>query len=245
MQLPFDFPVTPRFSLANFVVCSGNETAYRFALRLLEPTSGENLLYLHGPEGSGKTHLLMALADALGERTGKTVPCLTFGTPDSATLPARCVGTGNPGDEVFREAPALLVDDLHLIPADHDLRIALWQLFNDYYQTGRPMVITGRYPPKELPNLDDHLTSRLLWGLVAHIDVSDDSSRRMIMQKLALDRQMVFPDEVVDYLLRHARRDIPSLIDTLDRIVHHALATGRKVSLRLASEVMAPNGAVI
>ena len=70
------------------------------------------------------------------------------------------------------------------------------------------------------------------------MDVSDDTSRRMIMQKLATDRQILLPDEVVDYLLKHVRRDIPTLVDTLDRIVHHSLVTGRKVTLRLVGEAI-------
>jgi chromosomal replication initiation ATPase DnaA len=64
----------------------------------------------------------------------------------------------------------------------------------------------------------------------------------MIMRKLAADRQMVLPDEVTELLLRHLPRDIPTLISTLDRVVRHALSTGRKVSTRLATEVLNSEG---
>ena len=81
--------------------------------------------------------------------------------------------------------------------------------------------------------------SRLLWGLVARVDVSDDDSRRMIMQKLATDRQVILPEDVTEFLLRHLPRDIPTLIKSLDLIVKHSLATGRKVSPKLAAEALA------
>lgn len=240
MQLVFDFPVNPKYSFDNFVVCSGNETAYRFAERLTDEGEPENLLYLHGPSGSGKTHLLMAVGVRFSERVGlSSVPCISFKDVDEVyggEYPAEAVSRLA---ECFRDAPALLVDDIHLIPDQQSVRVELWQLFNDFYQAGRPIAITGFFPPKELPTLDGHLISRLLWGLVARVDISDDDSRRLIMKKLAGDRQIVLPADVIDYLLLHVRRDVPSLIEALDAISRYALAAKRKVSVRLTREALA------
>ncbi|MGA7828774.1 MAG: DnaA/Hda family protein, partial [Geobacteraceae bacterium] len=99
----------------------------------------------------------------------------------------------------------------------------------------------GLYPPKELPHLDDHLISRLLWGLVAGMDITDDESRRMILAKLAEDRQVLLPDDVAEYILKNVRRDVPSLLDALEKISRHALVEGRKITLRLAREALAPS----
>ncbi len=234
MQQTFDFPVIPKYRFDNFVVCGGNETAYRFALKLASGDGTENLLYIHGPEGSGKTHLLSAVAERLG-----TLPVITFADEE------RYDPAGADGDSVsslfdpFRGLPALLVDDLQLLPDDDRMRVALWQLFNEFYTAGTPIVMTGSLPPKELPGLDGHLVSRLLWGLVAPLDISDDDSRRMIMKKLAADRQIVLPADAIDYLLVHVPRDIPSLRAALDRVSRFSLATGRKVSARLAREALA------
>ena len=142
----------------------------------------------------------------------------------------------------FQDSAGLFIDDIHLAPPDQALKTLIWQLFNDFHGLGKPIVITGLYPPKELTNLDDHLASRLLWGLVARVDVSDDESRRMIMQKLAADRQVALPQDVTEFLLRHLPRDIPTLIATLDRMVRYAFATGRKVSPRLAAELLSGKG---
>lgn len=239
MQLVFDFPIHEKYGFDNFVLCDGNATAFQFARRLVDPSGAENLLYLHGPSGSGKTHLLMAVGAELAARAGlATIPCISFKEVDEI------YGGEYPAEELsklaarFAAAPALLVDDIHLIPDQESVRIELWQLFNDFYQAGRPIVVTGFYPPKDLPHLDGHLISRLLWGLVARVDISDDDSRRLIMKKLAEDRQIVLPADVVDYLLVHVRRDIPSLAAALDRIKGVALATKRRVSLRLAREAL-------
>ncbi len=241
MQQVFDFPVTPRYRFDNFVVCGGNETAYRFALMLTDPRGTENLLYIYGPAGSGKTHLLASIGD-----------CLASAPAVSPYISCRDIEALYRGDysaeatsqlaKHFRDAPALLIDDLHLLPDQPNLRVELWQLFNDFYTAGKKIALSGLYPPKELPNLDDHLISRLLWGLMAKVDVSDDDSRRMIMKKLAEDRQVLLPADVIDYLLAHTRRDIPALIEALDMISRHALSTRRKISVRQTREALALGG---
>jgi chromosomal replication initiator protein len=99
-------------------------------------------------------------------------------------------------------------------------------------------MITGLFPPKELPNLDGHLTSRLLWGLVARIDVSDDQSRRMIMKKVAEDLQTVLPEDVAEYLLVHVPRDVPSLMAAVEGVNRRALALKRKLTVKLARETL-------
>lgn len=231
MQLIFDFPVIPRFSFENFVVCGGNHTAYRFAKKLAEDGS-ENLLYIYGPEGSGKTHLLTALSNA--------VDGSYFSFRDADSLYSNdypTEGLSRLADR-FEGAKALILDDLHLLPDNQEVRVELWELFNSYYTTGRKIAIAGLTPPKELPHLDGHLTSRLMWGLVARMDVSDDESRRMILKKLAEDRQMALSDEVIDQMLLTVRRDIPSLIWALESINRFSIATKRKIGLRLAKEAM-------
>ena len=244
MQLVFDFPVNPRYGFDNFVVCSGNEVAFRFA-RMLVQERTHNLLYIYGPPGSGKTHLLAALGNCLyadksqGE-TGKSpeLPYLSFGNVEPLYRGDYLAEQTSRLAERFRNAPALLVDDIHLIPDNVNLRIELWQIFNDFFDSGRKIAITGNAPPRELPTLDDHLISRLLWGLVAAIDVSDDDSRRLIMKKLAEDRQIKLSADVINYLLHQTRRDIPSLAGTLENLNRHALVTGKKISLRLVQEVL-------
>lgn len=220
MQQFFDFPVTPSFSFASFVSCEGNAAALRFARRVADPAESEKLLYLHGPSGSGKTHLLMAVA-------GRRFPYLSLrGVHDAQQLLS-----------VFSSADGLVVDDLHEMPADPDLRGGLWQLFNDFHSTGRTVAMAGLQPPRGLLNLDEHLTSRLLWGLVAHLDTSDDASRRMIVKKIADDRQIRVPDDVVEYILTTTSREVGALINGFEQLYRFSMAEKRRITLPLAREV--------
>jgi chromosomal replication initiator protein len=241
MQLVFDFPPNTRYTFDNFVVCGGNRAAYHFARQLAEGNGNESLLYLYGPSGCGKTHLLASVGSLLSAQTGHSAPYISFRDIDQlyqGNYPSE--GTSLLGER-FAGAPALLIDDIHLIPDNASIRIEVWQLFNDFYGAGKKILVTGLYPPKELPHLDDHLISRLLWGLVAGMDITDDESRRMILSKLAEDRQVILPGDVAEYILKNVRRDVPSLLDALEKISRYALSESRKITLRLAREVLSPS----
>ena len=227
MQQILDFPVFALLTFESFVVCDGNSAALQFARRIVDPADSENLLYLHGPAGSGKTHLVKAIGQALAANGKGIVPYLSCRQPF----------TLNKLLSTFADAPALLVDDLHLLPNDAGLRAGLWQVFNDFYSVGRTIVLTGLHPPRELPHLDDHLVSRLLWGLVARVDVSDDHYRRMILKKIADDRQVRVPDEVVDYILTTTSREVGELINAFETLYRLSIAKKRKITLALARDL--------
>ncbi len=226
MQQFFEFPVTPVSTFDNFVVCDGNAGALQFARRIADPDDPENLLYIHGPAGSGKTHLLKAIGRVIGASSRRPVPYLSFREP--VTVDDLC--------RAFDSEEALIVDDLHDLPDDSDLRGALWQVFNDFHSSGRKIAMAGLNAPRELPFLDDHLVSRLLWGLVARVDVSDDHSRQMILKKIAGDRQVRIPDDVVDFILMTTSREVGDLISAFDAVYRLSMSLKRRITLPLARE---------
>lgn len=231
MQLFFDFPPTPDYSFKSFVACNGNSTAMELVKKVMDPESAEKLLFLYGEPGSGKTHLLSAVSREIGDRLAINAPPI---------IPLALVTVHN-CPEITRltaSQPVLLLDDLHLLQDSSELRSAVWQLFNDFYESGRTIIATASLLPKELQSLDEHLQSRFMWGLVARLDISDDDSRRMIMKKLADDNQIIIPDEVIDHLLIHLPRDIPSLANALELLKKRSFATQKKISLKLAREAI-------
>lgn len=220
MQQFFDFPLNPTFSFDSFVPCDGNAAALRFALRAADPADPEKLIYLYGPSGSGKTHLLKAIAAG-------AMPYLSLRRPPA---PAGLIS-------LFQAAAGLVVDDLHEMPEEPDLKAALWQLFNEFHSSGRLIAMAGLLPPRELTALDEHLTSRLLWGLVARLDTSDDGSRRMILLKVAEDRQIRMPDDVVDYILSTTSREAGDLIACFNQLYRFSMANNRRITLPLMREL--------
>jgi chromosomal replication initiator protein len=226
MQQFFEFPVISVCTFDSFVVCDGNAGALQFSRRIADPGDSENLLYIHGPAGSGKTHLLKAIGQVMGANTNRPVPYLSCREPFTAE--EFC--------SRFDAAEALIVDDLQLIPDDTSLRAALWQVFNDFHSSGRKIALAGQYFPRDLPFLDDHLISRLLWGLVARVDVSDDHSRQMILKKIAGDRQVRIPDDVVDFILMTTSREVGDLIFAFESVYRLSMVLKRRITLPLARE---------
>ena len=226
MQQILDFPITSLCTFDSFVVCDGNTAALQFSRRVADRGDADNLLYLYGPSGSGKSHLLKAIGQALSNDCGARIPLISCANVLSV-------------DDLFNptlNATALLVDDLHLLRNDPALRAGLWQLFNDFYSSGRIVALAGLNHPRDLPLLDDHLVSRLLWGLVARVDASDDDSRRMILKKVADDRQVRVPDDVVDYVLMTASREVNDLIDSFEALYRLSMSRNRKMTVSLARE---------
>jgi chromosomal replication initiator protein len=226
MQQFFEFPVTSISTFDSFVVCDGNAGALHFSRRIADPDDSENLLYIHGPAGSGKTHLLKAIGRVMCANVNRPVPYLS----------CRELFTTDELCGRFVQTEALIVDDLHLLPDDSGLRAALWQVFNDFHSAGRKIVMAGLYAPRDLPFLDDHLVSRLLWGLVARVDVSDDHSRQMILKKIAGDRQVRIPDDVVDFILMTTSREVGDLIFAFESVYRLSMVLKRRITLPLARE---------
>jgi len=220
LQQALDLPITPRYGFENFISCAGNSTALEFSRRITNPAEPEKLLYLYGPAGSGKTHLLHAIGRQLAGEQYQVLSCRNLTVPISTT------------------SNLLLVDDLDQLPDQTELRNALWEAFNQQYSSGHTLALAGRFAPKELPTIDDHLISRLLWGLVARLDVSDDRSRQMLIAKLAQDRQIILPDDVASWLLTVLPRDVGSLVTACDALYRAALQRKCRITLRLARELV-------
>ncbi len=225
-QQAFDIPVTPRYGFKNFIPCSGNATALEFARRIVSGMEPEKVLYIYGPSGSGKTHLLHAVAESLAADGVRVIRCA-----DLLEI--------NPelGLKLLSSGKAMLVDEMEKLPASPCTRNILWEAFNIHHCARHPIVMAGRLHPRELKNLDEHLISRLLWGLVASMDVSDDSSRKMLLAKLASDRQIILPEDVAAWLLTTLPRDVGSLVSACDTLYRAALEQKKKISLRLARDI--------
>ncbi len=220
MQQFFDFPVSPGFSFDNFICCDGNKAAFDFARKISDPSDPETVLYLYGPPGSGKTHLLRAIS-------GITIPYISLRNPVRPELLI----------SLYADAAGMVLDDLNDMPDDADMRGAVWQLFNDFHHSGGIIAMAGSVAPRDLVMLDDHLISRLLWGLVARMDTSDDASRRMIIKKVADDHQIRIADDVIDYMLANTSRETGALILFFHRLFRCAMEEKRRITIPLAREV--------
>lgn len=197
----------------NFV--AGKNIELLSALNLaLDKSQTERSFYLWGDTGSGKSHLLQATADK-----------------------ARAMGLSSvyARGEVPQAAQVVAVDDVELL--DDAAQIALFTLYNRLRETGGMLLVSGHMAPAKLSTRDD-LRTRLGWGLVYQVQTLSEEEKTLALQQHAKARGFTLPAEVVQYLLRHGRRDLPALLSVLDELDEHCLRIKRGASVPLLKEVM-------
>jgi DnaA-homolog protein len=178
-------------------------------------------LYLWGPAGSGKTHLLRALAHRLqqdGQRVG------WFDAGDALPWPLE-------GDWAL-----VVIDRCEALPAE--AQQAAFALFVEAGSAGVQIAAAGRLPPVDLPLRDD-LRTRLGWGHVFALHPLSETETRAALRREADRRGIFLTDEVMGHLLTHFPRDMASLMHLLDKLDHYSLARSRSITVPLVRSMIA------
>jgi len=216
-QLPLGIAPGPAPGFDNFVPGANAAALAALGRRPLPATP----LYLWGEAGSGKTHLLQALARDLSERDGAQIGAF------NARVPAPWAW-----DDAWR---LVLIDDCDELDAGQ--QHAAFALFVEAQGAQVPVVAAGRLPPVDLPLRED-LRTRLGFGLVFQLQPPTEAEVRAALRREADRRGIFLSDEVMGWvLLRHAR-DLGSLMGLLDRLDAYALERQRAVTVPLLREML-------
>ncbi len=205
-------------ALGNFV--AGRNVELLSALRhALAGTASERCFYLWGETGSGKSHLLQAVA----------------GQARSLGQSAAYAGGSMPEARILEAAQVVALDDVEAL--DDVAQIRLFDLYNRMREGGGMLLVSGMAAPAHL-QLRDDLRTRLGWGMVYQVHALNDAEKAQALEQHAQARGFVLPHEVTHYLLRHGRRDLPALLSLLDILDARCLRLKRMPSVPLLKEVM-------
>jgi DnaA family protein len=208
-QLTLDLVQPPQPTLANFV--AGRNTEVLAALEQLVRGTGERLIYVWGEPGSGRSHLLAALAASSGATPG----------PDAVA-------------PFSDEAGLYLVDDVERLDETDQQR--LFVLINAVRASARArLVAAGAAAPAGLALRED-VRTRLAWGLVYQLQALSDAEKARALEAHARSRGFTLPAEVTSYLLNHMPRDMRTLVAIIDALDAYALAARRSVTVALVRE---------
>lgn len=218
-QLVLDLSPGTIQTLDNFVP-GPNAEVFEALRTLAAGACRETMVYLYGPAGSGRTHLLRAVVDAV--RLGGW----------SAAYVA-----GDAGDALPDPAPKLVAwDDVHTVGAEGEARLfALLIRMRESYGT---LLCAGDMPPAQL-RLRADVVTRLAAGLSYPLHVLADADKAEAVSRHAEHRGFRLTRDVVDYLLRRHTRDLPTLMRILEGLDRYSLETKRPVTVRLLRDLLA------
>jgi chromosomal replication initiator protein len=234
--------LNPRYTFDQFVIGDANRLAHGAALAVAEmPGLAYNPLFICGPPGLGKTHLLHSIGNYVTEHgDGLTVRYTTveeFTDQFVGALHAR-------GLEQFKAAyrgvDVLLVDDVQFLQSKARTEQEFFHTFNALHGAGAQLVLTSDRLPRDLDALEDRLRERFEAGLVTDVRPPDAGTRRTILRKRVQQDALAGIDpEAVDLIAEHVDSNIRALEGALIRVVAYGSLTGRPVTADLAAEVLA------
>jgi chromosomal replication initiator protein len=231
----------PKYTFDQFVIGDGNRLAHAAALAVAElPGQAYNPLFLYGPPGLGKTHLLHAIANYVNEYGGgMTVRYTTLEAFTDEFVGALKSSSIEVFKRRYRDTDILLIDDVQFLERKVKVEEEFFHTFNALYETGSQLVVTCDRMPRDMNDLADRLRERFESGLVADLRPPDLATRMTILRKrvqhdgLRLDD----PDAIVP-IAERVTTNVRALQGALIRVVAFHSLTGRPIDRALVTHVL-------
>jgi chromosomal replication initiator protein len=232
--------LNPKYTFEQFVIGASNRFAHAAALAVAElPAQAYNPLFLHGPPGIGKTHLLHAIGDYVARYgAGLRVRYATIEEFTSEFVEAVRERRTSDFKERFRAADVVLIDDVQFLAGRAKTREEFFHTFNVLLDSGRQLVMTSDRGPEGLAELEARLIERFRSGLVVELETPGADVRRAILAARARLDGVEVADDVIDQIAMRVSSSVRALEGALIRVVAYASLRGEPPSAELARRVL-------
>lgn len=232
--------LNPKYIFDAFVVGPSNRFAHAASLAVAEtPAKAYNPLFIYGPVGLGKTHLMQAIGQEILKKSPRLkVLYITSEKFTNQLINAIKTGTTIKFREKYRTVDVLLMDDIQFIAGKESTMEEFFHTFNALYDAHKQIVVTSDKPPKDISNLEERLVSRFEWGLVTDIQPPDYETRTAILRKKAERENLYIPDSVTSFIADKIKSNIRELEGALIRVVAYSKLVGKEVDQTIAYDVL-------
>ena len=211
----------PQFTFESFVVGPSNRFAHGAALAVSNhPGEVYNPLFIYGPPGVGKTHLLYAIAN--GIRKANPDVNIVYIKGDQFTnelIDAIKSGKNIEFRSKYREADLFLIDDIQFIAGKESTQEEFFHTFNKLYEEHKQIVMTSDRKPSDMVTLEDRLKTRFEWGLLADIQPPDYETRMAIIKNKANSLGLDLSDDVCNYIAVNVTSNVRQIEGTVKKIM--------------------------
>ena len=233
--------LNPRYTFDQFVIGASNRFAHAAALSVAEsPARSYNPLFIYGPAGLGKTHLLHAIGHHVRELfSSKRIRYVSTETMMNEFVDAMR-SKGMPAfKRRYRDVDVLLVDDIQFLERTEQLQEEFFYTFNDLHGRGSQIVISSDRPPKSIATIEDRLRSRFEWGLITDIQPPEFETRLAILRKKAEAEHLEgIPDGVLAFIADNVVDNVRELEGSLIRVAAYSSLHRVPLSEDVAKEIL-------
>jgi len=244
-QKPDTRPVTPNnlnatYTFDSFVVGASNRLAAATAQAVAsKPGHVYNPLFLYGGVGLGKTHLVQAIGNEIIKKNPKKkiiyVSCEKFTNDFVQSITS---GRINDFKKQYRDADVLLVDDIQFLSGKEGTQEEFFYTFNSLHQANRQIVITSDRVPKAIPQLEERLSSRFGWGMVADIQPPNLEMRQAILRAKSTEKNYPMSEDILAFIAQNIESNIRELEGAITRIISYCELTNTNPSQDVAAKVL-------
>jgi chromosomal replication initiator protein len=234
--------LNPTYTFDQFVIGASNRFAHAAALSVAEmPARSYNPLFIYGPAGLGKTHLLHAIGHYVQAmhrmKRVRYVSTEAFMNEFVDAIRAKSMPAFK---RRYRDLDVLLIDDIQFLERTQELQEEFFHTFNDLHQGGSQIVISSDRPPKSIATLEDRLRTRFEWGLITDVQPPEFETRLAILRKKAESEHLDgIPTEVHAFIASNITDNVRELEGALIRVAAYSSLNHSPLSEEIARAVLA------
>lgn len=240
-QSDFDPQLNPRYTFENYCKSTSNNIACSIGEAIGNDPKLKtfNPLFVFGPSGVGKTHLIQAIGIRIKERNPRArVLYVTARLFESQYTAANAKGKINSFFQFYQSIDTLIIDDVQDLANKPRTQNTFFHIFNHLHQHDRQIIMSSDCAPAEMEGFEARLLGRFKWGMQVELERPDIDLRRHVLKLKADQDGVVLPSDVAEYIAANVTQSVREIEGIMVSLIAHAMVLNRDISLDLAKRVM-------